>query len=232
MRFVVVIVVLVVFLRCVQAAPSAEDDFNAGEVAYHQGNYALAVERYEEAYRLSREPALLYNVAQAYRLAGDCEHALSSYRQFIAADPASERRRLADELIGELDPKCGRPTPSSPVAQPLKNNAARRLEIGGLATSGAGAALAITGLLYGRRASTLGDEVSAACSPSCDWSEQRSKEATGRRDATIGYTLDAIGVAAIVTGAVMYYIGSRESGVTLAPRMQDGGMSVTWSTHW
>jgi hypothetical protein len=99
-------------------------------------------------------------------------------------------------------------------------------------TGGAGVVLTATGLLFGRRASTLGDEVTNACSVSCDWAEQRSKDVAGRRYATIGYTLDVLGLAAIAGGAVMYFLGDRTSGVTVSPTSHDGGAVLSWRGRW
>ena len=227
----VALLVLVALCRTVQAAPTAEDYFNAGQSAYDQGNYALAIEQWQESYRLSREPALLYNLGQAYRLAGDCAHALLSYRQFLAADPTSEHRTLAEELSREMEVTCGHPA-GTPRRVDNAPSSGRNLKIAGLSTGGAGAALVTMGLLFGREASTLGNEVSTACAHGCDWTQQRGKDAAGRRDAAIGYTFDGIGAVAIAAGAVMYYLGARAGGVAVVPRLHEGGAVISWSTSW
>lgn len=238
MRTAIVVVTLAALCSESRAEPTAETLYSEGQAAYDRADYALAVDRWQASYRLSQEPALLYNVAQAYRMAGDCARALSSYRQFVTADPHSERRPFADEFIRELAATCGQPSvvPVVPVVQPPRRierlDAGRHLKIAGIATSGAGAAIVITGLLIGRRASALGDEVSSACTQSCEWAEQRSKDARGRRDARIGYVLDGVGLAAIATGAVLYVLGDRKAAVSITPRSPEGGAAVTWSESW
>jgi tetratricopeptide (TPR) repeat protein len=218
------------------AAPTAEDLFNAGQEAYDHGNYALAIDRWQESYRLSKEPALLYNLGQAYRLAGECKRALASYKQFVADDPTSERRPLADDLVRELEAKCGQSMSTGAAPRPVENteatNSGRSLKVAGLVTGGAGVVLLATGLVFGRRASTLADEIGDACSQGCDWGEHRSKDSSGRRAAVIGYTLDGLGVAAIAAGAVMYYVGTRKSAVAVVPRSRQGGAAISWSTSW
>src|SRR5690348_11036209 len=42
---------------------------------YQQGEYDAAIEAFMGAFALSNNSGLLFNVAQAYRLKGDCEHA-------------------------------------------------------------------------------------------------------------------------------------------------------------
>ena len=213
------------------AAPSAEALFDEGQFAYDRGDYRRAIDRWQKSYRLSNEAALLYNIALAYSSADDCEHALWTYKQFIALDPTSEKRALAEESVQELEAKCGLPT----KGRAEDADAGRNLKLAGLVAGGAGAALVVTGLLYGRRASTLGDEVTSACSDPldpCDWAAQQDKDATGRRYSMIGYTLDVLGLAAVAGGAVMYYLGDRKSRVTVSPTSRDGGAVLSWGGRW
>ena len=233
MRITIIVATIVALRSTALAAPTAEALFNEGQAEYDRHNYALAIDRWQEAYRLSKEPALLFNIAHAYRLANDCERALSTYKSFIAADPTSERRQDADELVRELEGKCGAPPAHiDQEAHPVESaRSGQNLRIAGIVTGSSGAALLVTGLLFGYRASTRGDQVTETCSTSCNWAEQKSKDASGRRDAAIGYTLDVVGIAAIAGGAIMYYL-DREHAVTVAPRPRDGGAVVSWSGSW
>lgn len=240
MKAAILAIILVALHHGSALAESAEELFDAGQRAYDAGDYTLAIDRWEASYQLSREPGFLFNLGQAHRRAGNCARALSSYRQFVTADPTSDRRSLVDELVRELEAKCGasqQPDPPPIATQPdtrrtVTTDTGRNLRIAGLVTSGGGAVIVVTGLLFGRRARAIGDDVSAACSPSCDWSEQRDPDARGRRSATIGYTLDGIGLAAIATGAVLYMIGRRDGAVIIAPRPHEGGGEFSWSTSW
>ncbi len=237
MKIALIVFVLVALHHGSAQAESAEELYDAGQRAYDGGDYALAIDRWEASYQLSREPGLLFNLGQAYRRAGNCTRALSSYRQFVTADPTSDRRALADELIRELEPKCGS-TDLPPITKPrtsrtVTTDAGRGLRVAGLITGGGGAAIVVTGLLFGRQAMTIGNDISNACSPSCDWSVQRDNDARGRRYATIGYTLDSIGIAAITTGAILYVIGKRNSAVvTVMPHSHEGGGGISWSAAW
>ena len=233
MKIAVAIATLVALSTTVRADPSPEDLFNAGQHEYEGGNYARAIDLWRESYRLSQEPGLLFNIGHAQRLAGDCASALASYRQFVVLDPSSDRRADAEELVHELAATCRKPEPPRDARRvPERVESGHSLKLAGLGTGGAGVALMATGLLIGRHASTLGNEVSGACSHGCTWADQRSKDSAGRRDAAVGYTLDGLGVAAIATGAVMYFLGARETTVVVAPRPGEGGAIISWRTSW
>jgi tetratricopeptide (TPR) repeat protein len=75
-----------------------------GKAAYEQGEYGEALRHFEEAYRASRAPALLFNMAQAHRLSGSdhCQPALELYRQYLAEDPEASNREEAAERVGEM----------------------------------------------------------------------------------------------------------------------------------
>lgn len=211
---------------------SAEDLYRQGQAAYDDGDYLAAAALWERSYGLSREPLLLFNLGQSLRLAGDCEGALAAYRQFAARDPAAKQRPLADELARELELRCGAATSTRPVVGRAPARPGRTLRIAGLATGGAGALTVAFGLGLGHHASSLGDEVTQECSTSCNWSSLKSKDAAGRRYAAIGYALDALGAAAIVGGAAMFYLGDRRRALSLSPRTHDGGAVISWSGSW
>lgn len=213
-----------------RAESSAETLFGEGQVAFDRGDYATAIARWQSSYELSRLPLLILNIAQANRLAGDCAHALSAYRQYISLDPASEQRGLAAEFIAELEPKCGASRQQVDQRPLPRERSGSRLKVAGLVVGGSGVAIVATGLFFGRRASSLGDDVARDCAVLCEWGEQKSSDARGRRYAKIGYALDAVGVAGIAAGALMYYLGDRQRPVLVVPR-HDGAV-VSWSASW
>jgi tetratricopeptide (TPR) repeat protein len=56
---------------------------NKATAAYALNHYAVAAENFEKAFELKPDPALLYNAAQAYRLAGNKERALELYESYV-----------------------------------------------------------------------------------------------------------------------------------------------------
>lgn len=227
-------------------SPAAEVLYAQGQIAYARADYVTAIDKWQGAYDLSGESALLFNLAQAYRLSGDCARAIETYRRFVIADPAAGTRALAEDLVRELTSTCvKRPEPLVVVKPPTTPSVdaptgkdrgtvpGQTLRIAGLVTGGAGAVSLAIGIAIGHHASRIGAEVTSACAVSCDWAVQRSKDTAGRRDATIGYALDAVGVATIAGGALMYYLGERT--ITVEPLSAQPGARggiVAWSGAW
>lgn len=55
---------------------------------YNLGKYLEAAQDYEAAYLQTLDANLLFNVAQAYRLAGETDKAITAYRSFLRSDPS------------------------------------------------------------------------------------------------------------------------------------------------
>jgi tetratricopeptide (TPR) repeat protein len=80
------------------------EQWRQGTVEYTLGHYDLAVAHYEQGYRLFEEPALLYNLAQAYRKTGALEQALTAYHSYLLRSPPNApNRELARKRIAELE---------------------------------------------------------------------------------------------------------------------------------
>ncbi len=237
---------LVAICGTVQAAPTAEDAFNAGQAAYDDGNFSLAVEHWQESYRLSHEPALLYNIGQAYRQAGDCVHALASYRQFLADDPTSDRRPLAEELVRELEPKCGRPrsienAPSasplpSLIARPNEDDAerptgmftSRRKVAIGVATLSA--ASLVTAIVLGTTANNKKNAAFALCpdpqTPCADAGRAYDLTVSGHRRAIGANVMFGCAGAASIVAGVLWLTGTPDSPRRLAVMPTSHGVAV------
>jgi hypothetical protein len=71
--------------------------------AYNLGKYPEAAKEYEAAYEQTLDANLLFNIGQAYRLAGERDKAVTAYRSFIRSAPESEQRQLAESKIREID---------------------------------------------------------------------------------------------------------------------------------
>jgi tetratricopeptide (TPR) repeat protein len=97
------------------AKARARRSFEQGQVHYDLGEYDLAIASFREAYELSLAPALLFNIAQAHRLKGDCAQALEVYRHFLRRDPDSVHRGDAEAQIKSLREQC-RPAAGDAVA--------------------------------------------------------------------------------------------------------------------
>jgi tetratricopeptide (TPR) repeat protein len=126
-RFTPFLVALTILFAApaISAQPANKDRarllHEAGLAEYEAGRYAQAAAAFREAYRLVPAPGVLFNLAQAYRLKGDCKRARRTYRKFlkVSTDPAQSANAL--EHLGTLG-RCGEQPPAveppAPAPQP------------------------------------------------------------------------------------------------------------------
>ncbi len=125
------------------AAPTDDDRARAkeiflnGQTLFKEGRYEDASIAFQEAYRLSEEPALLYNLAACAERLGKFDAAidhLNRYRVYATADERVELERRIVNLERRRD-ETPTPTPVAPTPEPAPSEGFGR----------AGKALAITG---------------------------------------------------------------------------------------
>jgi tetratricopeptide (TPR) repeat protein len=88
----------------------AKAHFNTGQAYYEHGRFVDAAREFEEAYRLSGKPALLYNMGKSYDGASDFARALDAYRRFLDAAPpdnadrdfVGQRVHMLTSLVGTI----------------------------------------------------------------------------------------------------------------------------------
>ncbi len=92
----------------------------AGLAEYQAGRYGAAVDAFRHAYKLVPAPGILFNLAQAYRLRGDCKSARRSYKKFLKVSTDAGQIALAKEHMATLS-KCAEPTaaPPPPTTAPV-----------------------------------------------------------------------------------------------------------------
>lgn len=105
LRVIAVVVALGVCAPPMVHAQSREDVraakklFADGKRLYGDARYTEAAEVFTEAYELSRRPELLFNVGQAYRLAGKLRDAEKYLQQYLAEAPNADN---ADEVVDTI----------------------------------------------------------------------------------------------------------------------------------
>jgi tetratricopeptide (TPR) repeat protein len=242
--------------RAASADPmqDAERLYRDGQAAFDLAHYDDALAAWQNSYDLSRAPALHYNLGQAYRLrahVGDCGLARAQYQRFIELAGPSPQRDLAERYILELAPCAAAAAdgatahdthdsaPTSPEGPPatVRRLHTRKVEAAILGVGGL--AMLVTGAALGHHAATLSEEVTHACSmPAmpCTWSNEKMVDAAGRSDAAIGWTLDAVGVAGLISSAALYWFGVRDLEVQVAHVMTTHSSAesavVSWGVPW
>ncbi|MGZ3426194.1 MAG: tetratricopeptide repeat protein [Polyangia bacterium] len=84
------------------ASRVAMDHYRRGTRAYDLGHFLEAAAEYEKAYEAKENPALLYNLGQAYRGAGEHQKALNAYRAYLRNAPDATNREEVTHFIEAL----------------------------------------------------------------------------------------------------------------------------------
>ncbi|MGZ3427345.1 MAG: hypothetical protein ACXVCV_11885 [Polyangia bacterium] len=91
------------------AAPALADTtsearahFARGTKLYDLGRYHDAAKEYEATYELKDDPALLFNIAQAYRLGHDYADSIRAYKSFLRRVPDTDQRAQVETHIREM----------------------------------------------------------------------------------------------------------------------------------
>jgi tetratricopeptide (TPR) repeat protein len=71
---------------------AARAAFKDGRIAFDQGRYAEALQRFEHAYELSGKSELLYNIGLAADRIREDDRALEAFEQYLKETPASSQR--------------------------------------------------------------------------------------------------------------------------------------------
>ncbi len=234
-----------------QEAVAPDDDerarlhFDAGTSYYAEGAYEQALQEFEQAYRLSPRPGLLFNIATTRERLGMLEEAAEAFERFLEISPNAENRQLLERRIENLRRRAlarreGTPEPEPlPEPEPTAPEPAPRSSSGGggdglvlgggIALGIGGAALIAFGVLGG-----LALAEQSAIEDGC----HATRSCT--RDDVAGlatYTLAAdvtwpIGAAAALAGVVLIALGasaspSEQAGVVLLPLASpDGALAV------
>ncbi len=222
---------------------------------FRQNEYAPAIASFQRSYAMSPLPALLFNIAQAYRLAGDCDHALQYYRRYAEAAPTGGNRDALDGRIRDME-RCAQPAPavavaSSNVAPGLvaprpaaaaaawsapapespasRVRRARQQEVGGLVLVGAGAAALAAAIYFTVDGAHAQTTVQQELDANGQWqtSVEQQTDARGRRDNIAAGVLFGVGGAMAAGGVILYGVGRQsERGVRVSGFVQPSGGMV------
>ncbi len=106
MRTAIIVLILLAAANA-SAQPTAQQlarqYTEAGLAAQRAGEYEAAIGFYAKAYAQIPHPVLLFNMAQANRLAGRKQLALDLYRRYLEADVGGSHAAIARELMAEIE---------------------------------------------------------------------------------------------------------------------------------
>jgi len=86
----------------------AKQHFDEATTAYNLGEFRRAADEYKLAYKILHDPLILYNIAQAFRLAKDFEQALFFYKSYLRNLPNARNHADVTQRIATLELELAR----------------------------------------------------------------------------------------------------------------------------
>lgn len=96
----------------VPAASAADAAYQRGRSHYDLHEWDQAIAEFKEAYRLRPDAPSLFNIAQSYRLKGDCGQAAMFYKTYRRNFPAEKNIARVDQFITEME-ACAKQAPTT-----------------------------------------------------------------------------------------------------------------------
>ncbi|MCB9596779.1 MAG: tetratricopeptide repeat protein [Sandaracinaceae bacterium] len=223
--------------------PTPEEDararelFQLGDQLYEHGQYDAAIDAFEEAYRLSHRPLMLFNLANAQERAGYLEAAATSLEGYVDHAPADERVAVANRIaalreriaaahveptpVESVEPTVTpEPTPAPTPAPRVQPEPSPPPPPGPDFTPaavllGVAGAFLVTGIGLGAGALDLRSQVDARCSETSDGRHvcPADVEPSIADDALLSGLADAsFGLAAVGAALGVYFLADALSG--------------------
>jgi len=218
-----------------------------GRAFHNQGDYSAAVAAFKEAYVLAPSPGLLFNIAQSYRLAGNCDESAWLYRRFLDTNPIGEHRILAESHLAAVE-KCGGglrvtvPTPKRDAmavpdpdtklitfAEPAARSRAYKQY--GIGTAIGGGVLLAGAAVFAIDSHDASTTVSETYQRGGTWEDIKDVDARGKRSATIATVLGVGGGLAVASGVVLFAVGrhsEQAQRVAVTPTAHGAQVSLSW----
>ena len=236
----------------------AKQLYDDGLRHYNVAEYPAAIVAWKQAYLLSKKPILLFNIGQAYRLAGDCKQALTFYGNYEREEPHPQNQDELDQALvlckeagATLDKPV--PVPDKPIDQPADKPTDKPVDKPAPMPDQPSAApvsiVAATepssprrtvayiaggvGLASGITGIVFALDARAQDHKNADvtsWTvDNNAIQARGERDDKLALVFGAVGVAGIATGIVLYMTGRGDAEHGVAIAPTRGGLSVAWA---
>lgn len=219
-----------------------------GRAFHDAGDYGNAIIAFKEAYVMAPSPGLLFNLAQAYRLQGNCDDAAMMYRRYLATGPSTDGRTLAEGHLGSVercahDPAQRAGAPGAGLAihtdrrsgslfatSPAVARGRLQKNVGLVLGVGGGLALSIA-LYHGLRARDAAATVERGYANGARWKDLADIDARGERSATYAAIFGIGGGIAVLGGVSLYLLGrhtERIAPITVSSTPHGAQVSVAW----
>jgi hypothetical protein len=236
-------------LRPERIPNKARELADKGRKHHNAGDYTAAVAAFKEAYVLAPSPVLLFNIAQAYRLAGNCDEAAWMYRRFLDTDPRGPQRALAEnhhasvEKCGsgglrvsveppKLEAKATAPAAEEPVriTKDVPSPRTNKYKRAAAYTAAGGGALLIGAALFAIDSRNASRAVEDTYRRGGKWEDVEPLDERGQRSATFATVLGIGGGVAMVSAAVLYGLGRHyeSNHIAVTPTKDGAQVSMSW----
>jgi tetratricopeptide (TPR) repeat protein len=245
-----------------QKKAEAKALYEKGLSHYNLGEFDQAIAAFRAAYALSSAPGLLFNIAQSFRLKKDYEQAVYFYTTYLRLKPDAPNRSDVEARLQEMNEAIEEqkkqptkapigtiapdgtstnptttttPTTTEPDDEPQGETGVRgqSLITAGYVTGASGAALVITGVIFGSMARSAEKDLNSLSTDHGSWTqEQQDKYDAGKRNNTIAIISFVAGGAAIATGATLFVLGTMKkskTSVAINPSAHGTTFAVGWS---
>ena len=240
-------------LRTEQIPDKARQLAEKGRAYHEAGDYPRAIAAFKEAYVLAPSPGLLFNLAQAYRLAGNCDDAAWMYHRYLDTNPPTDRRAVAETHLAAVE-KCGHgllkiaivpqpvesklPEPTI-AAEPQITVRRTPIELApqnteekvGLTLGVGGGVLLAGAAWFAYEAWDASNQVSDLYKNGGKGSQVTQLQRRGESDTTYAEWLGAGGALAAAAGVALYLDGrasEQVQHVAVAPTSDGARVSVSW----
>lgn len=244
----VVVGLLALAARSAYAAPmtvpeKARQLADKGRSSHEAGDYSAAIAAYTEAYALAPSSALLFNLAQAYRLRGSCDDAALMYRRYLDTAPDPDARAIAEGHLATVERCAHKVALSIPLdateraAVPAVARQQDRARDAGQIPQRIGLGLVIGGGLslaaatyFALDARSAEADVEQGYATGGNGRDLAPIDDRGRRSASLATWLGVGGGALVAAGVTTYLLGRRaERAVPVAIVPQAGGAEVSFA---
>ncbi|HZS37402.1 MAG TPA: tetratricopeptide repeat protein [Polyangia bacterium] len=250
-----------VLLLCAAAATArgeGDEDaarlhFQVGQSYYDEANYGDALKEFREAYRLSKRPALLYNVALCHERLDQFDQAIAALERYLADEPQAQDRKLIEARIGNLrqrqqartapapPPATVTPMQPAPTMQLTPPEVAPRRKrlytwiVGGVGLGLLGGALG-TGIASQLTFNTLSANCPGARCDAATYPQAQSDINKGRTLSVVTDVLWPLGLVAEGVATALYFLEGRSKKPSqhadVVPIFLPSGAGLALSARW
>lgn len=210
-------------------------DYAEGARLYQQGEYDLALKRFQAAYRAAPSPEFWFNIARCHERLGRWAEAAAAYESYLAGKPNVDdavqiRERISDLRVraAEVARLSTPPPPSLPPPAPSSPPPRASLRVPALALLGVTVALGAGGA--GAWLSEWSDYSTAksACMSSCSPQSVDGLRTRVHQAEVAAGVLWAFAGAALVADVILWAIDARQRRERNLPSLRAGVAAVTF----